>query len=332
MPACSTPLLPAVSFVTPAKAGIQGAAWTPAFAGVTEYCWHDPCVAGAVMEPISTASAAPATPAKPGGAGEAHLWEKGDFSFGDILDAINPLQHLPVISTLYRAITGDEIGTAPRLIGDLLFGGPIGFMTGVISVGIKDQTGKDPGEQVLAMLEAPFASDASAAPMVAAAPPAAPETQLAENAKASPAPVSEPPATTPAGKLGVDVMLEDTFTSDAASAPVAAAAPSAAPETQLAANAKASPEPVSEPPATPARKLGVDVKPDHPPMPLIRSGGAIAAPQTAVVPLQTATIVPRPPTFAAPASTVDVPRKMMDALDKYARMQAVRGAQVDLAN
>jgi hypothetical protein len=230
------------------------------------------------MEPIDASTAPQPTPAKHAGAGEARLWEKGNFSFGDILDAINPLQHIPVISTLYRAITGDEIGTAPRLVGDLLFGGPIGFMAGVLSVGIKDQTGKDPGEQVLAMLDAPFAGDTAAAPVVAAAAPAAPAPPLAENAKVSA-------------------------------------------------------EPASDAPATPARRLGVDVKPDHPPMPLIRSsGGAVAAPQTALVPLQTATVIPRPPAFAAPAAPVDVPRQMMDALDKYARMQTTRGAHVDLAN
>jgi hypothetical protein len=91
--------------------------------------------------------------------------------------------------------------------------------------------------------------------------------------------------------------------------------------------------PAEAAPAARARRLGVDVKPDHPPMPLVRSGGsANAVPQTAVVPLQTATVVPRPPTFASPTSPADVPRQMMEALDKYSRMQNARGARVDLAN
>jgi hypothetical protein len=222
------------------------------------------------MEPISAVSAPQAAPAT--GGGEARLWEKGGFSFGDLLDVINPLQHIPVIGTLYRAITGDEIGTAPRLVGDFLFGGPIGFMAGVLAVGIKDQTGKDPGEQVLAMLQGDPAAPAETAPVVAAAP-ADVETAAADAPK---------PATAT---------------------------------------------------ALPAARLGVDVKPDHPPMPLIRSGGSIAVvPQTAVVPLQTATVVPRPPALAAPVGPVDVPRQMMDALDKYARMQAARGGNVDLSN
>ena len=37
------------------------------------------------------------------------------FGFDDVLDAINPLQHIPIVSTIYRAITGDKIDVAPRL-------------------------------------------------------------------------------------------------------------------------------------------------------------------------------------------------------------------------
>lgn len=244
------------------------------------------------MESISPVTATQAAPAKPAASGEAHLWENGDFSFGDILDAINPLQHLPVIGTIYRAITGDKIGTAPRLVGDLLFGGPLGFMAGVLSVGIKDQTGKDPGEQVLALLQGTQSDPAPSGPVLAAAP-ATLEPRLASEVAAR---LDEPAATVPP--------------------------PSAARET-----------PVPATMAPHAARLGVDVKPDHPPMPLIRSGGSVSAvPQTAVVPLQTATVVPRPPTFSAPTGPADVPRQMLDALDKYARMQNARGATVDLSN
>ncbi|MBT5049270.1 MAG: hypothetical protein HOM58_12290 [Rhodospirillaceae bacterium] len=42
----------------------------------------------------------------------SELWQdKGKgFSFGDFLDIINPLQHIPVVSTIYRMVTEDEIG------------------------------------------------------------------------------------------------------------------------------------------------------------------------------------------------------------------------------
>ena len=46
-----------------------------------------------------------------------------DFSFHDLLSIINPLQHLPVIGTLYRAITGDKIGAIEKVAGDTLYGG-----------------------------------------------------------------------------------------------------------------------------------------------------------------------------------------------------------------
>ncbi len=48
-----------------------------------------------------------------------------------MLSALNPLQYLPVIGTIYRAVTGDQIPEAVRRIGSLvvsgLLGGPIGI-------------------------------------------------------------------------------------------------------------------------------------------------------------------------------------------------------------
>jgi hypothetical protein len=58
------------------------------------------------------------------------------FGFKDFLDVINPLQHIPGISELYRAISGDEISDGARYSGNALYGlalgGPVGFsiMTG----------------------------------------------------------------------------------------------------------------------------------------------------------------------------------------------------------
>src|SRR5688572_6968383 len=37
------------------------------------------------------------------------LPEDDGYSFGDVIDMINPLQHLPVIGMLYRKFTGDTI-------------------------------------------------------------------------------------------------------------------------------------------------------------------------------------------------------------------------------
>ncbi|MGB6086494.1 MAG: hypothetical protein WBF74_07845, partial [Parvibaculum sp.] len=34
----------------------------------------------------------------------------GEFGFSDFLDVINPLQHIPIVSSIYRELTGDELG------------------------------------------------------------------------------------------------------------------------------------------------------------------------------------------------------------------------------
>jgi hypothetical protein len=60
-----------------------------------------------------------------------------NMSFRQVLSELNPLQYLPVIGTIYRAVTGDQIPEAVRRIGSLvvsgLLGGPIGI---VINAGV----------------------------------------------------------------------------------------------------------------------------------------------------------------------------------------------------
>lgn len=76
----------------------------------------------------------------------------GFLSFlGAILDIINPLQHIPVISTIYRNITGDEISPVARVAGDALYGGPIGAAVGLANVAVEHKTGRDIGGNVMAM-------------------------------------------------------------------------------------------------------------------------------------------------------------------------------------
>ncbi len=55
-----------------------------------------------------------------------------EMSFADFLDMINPLQHIPVLSSVVRAVTGDEISPAARVAGDALYGG----IFGVASAGV----------------------------------------------------------------------------------------------------------------------------------------------------------------------------------------------------
>jgi len=105
------------------------------------------------------------------------LFGDNGFGFHDVLDAINPLQHIPIISTLYRAITGDKIDVAPRLIGGAIYGGFFGFLSEAVNAAVEDSTGHDIGENVrLALFGGPdnaprepvmFAGNQPATPQVA---------------------------------------------------------------------------------------------------------------------------------------------------------------------
>jgi hypothetical protein len=74
------------------------------------------------------------------------------FSFGDFLDIINPLQHIPVVSTIYRKLTGDTIKPFERLAGDTLYGGLWGAVSSVANLAFEQVTGKDFGDMALAMV------------------------------------------------------------------------------------------------------------------------------------------------------------------------------------
>jgi hypothetical protein len=74
------------------------------------------------------------------------------FSFFDVIDIVNPLQHLPVIGTLYRKFTGDSIGHVAAIIGGAIFGGPVGAVSSVANVMVKESTGRDVGDNMLALV------------------------------------------------------------------------------------------------------------------------------------------------------------------------------------
>lgn len=71
-------------------------------------------------------------------------------SFADFLDIINPLQHIPGVSTVYRELTGDTVSAGARLAGGALFGGPIGFIASIANAIIEEESGKDIGANLFA--------------------------------------------------------------------------------------------------------------------------------------------------------------------------------------
>ena len=77
----------------------------------------------------------------------------GESLFHHILDVINPLQHLPVVGTIYRAITGEHIGPIEKIAGDGLYGGILGAATSAADVAFEAITGKSVEDTVLAWLK-----------------------------------------------------------------------------------------------------------------------------------------------------------------------------------
>jgi len=83
---------------------------------------------------------------------EGYMFGEEGFSFGDFLDVVNPLHHLPVVGAIYRSLTGDEIDPGAKVAGGALYGGPIGLAAGVVNAMIEDHTGDDLGGHAMAYL------------------------------------------------------------------------------------------------------------------------------------------------------------------------------------
>jgi len=58
----------------------------------------------------------------------------GEITFDEVLRGLNPLHHLPGVGIAYRAVTGEDIHPAMRVLGAGLLGGPLGLvLAGVAS-------------------------------------------------------------------------------------------------------------------------------------------------------------------------------------------------------
>jgi hypothetical protein len=139
----------------------------------------------------------PTAPAKP--AKHFALWEEEEFGFRDLVDIINPLQHIPIVATFYRHMTGEKIGAVPRVIGGALWGRIGGFVSGLVNAFVDWFTGKDIGDHIYSSLfgdpsdstkETVVAQAAEGALSPPVAAPAAPEL-VAVPLQPSPEPVLE---------------------------------------------------------------------------------------------------------------------------------------------
>jgi hypothetical protein len=78
------------------------------------------------------------------------LWEKDCFGFGDLIDIINPLHHIPIVAIIYRNLSGDPIGAAPRVVGGAVWGRIGGLVAGVVNAAVEWWSGKDIGDHIYA--------------------------------------------------------------------------------------------------------------------------------------------------------------------------------------
>ncbi len=85
----------------------------------------------------------------------------GEGFFSTLLDIINPLQHIPLVSNLYREITGDQISPSARILGGGLFGGPIGLASASANAIFEQASGDDILGHALAMFSGDTAPDAA---------------------------------------------------------------------------------------------------------------------------------------------------------------------------
>jgi len=89
------------------------------------------------------------TPPVPGKTWDTKHKGSGKFTFGDILDIVNPFHHIPVVSTAYRFLTDDKILPFSKIIGGIIYGRVFGFIASIVDVVVETVTGKDIGDHIL---------------------------------------------------------------------------------------------------------------------------------------------------------------------------------------
>ena len=123
------------------------------------------------------------------------------MNFADFVDMINPLQHIPVLSSVYRALTEETINPVSRIAGDALYGGVLGLASAGLSalgaIGDEVVTANNDGQSTSASLVAAlFGKDDNQATQIASAAPEKTETTQEPTQVASlqtPAPVVQTP-------------------------------------------------------------------------------------------------------------------------------------------
>jgi hypothetical protein len=146
------------------------------------------------------------------------------LSFSEFLSAINPLQHIPVVGSLYRAATGEQILPAARVLGGALLGGPVGLIASAFNAGLEQATGKDLGDKALAWLT-PASTGAAPSAQYAELQSPTDGTLAATGAATAPTPSTPSPSLPSAGAPATASASAAPAPVQAAAIPVVAAAP-----------------------------------------------------------------------------------------------------------
>ncbi len=75
-----------------------------------------------------------------------------NIGWRDVVDTLNPLEHIPFVSTLFDEMTGHTPSSGSQLAGGTLIGGPIGFFASLVNVIFQGETGKGLGGTMVAAL------------------------------------------------------------------------------------------------------------------------------------------------------------------------------------
>lgn len=123
---------------------------------------------------------------------EGRTPESNRLSFGDLVDTLNPLQHIPVVSEIYRSITGDGISPHARVAGGGLYGGPVGLMASIASLAITG-TEEGVGDRIFASLTGSEQSEAGPVAIAAGTEISGGSGQTAATQPRQVASINEPP-------------------------------------------------------------------------------------------------------------------------------------------
>jgi hypothetical protein len=87
--------------------------------------------------------------------------------FHHLWNVVNPLQHVPVIGTIYRAITGEHLDAVEKIAGDSLYGGIWGAISSVADVAFEGLTGKSFEDTALALFKSDHATKVASTKVIA---------------------------------------------------------------------------------------------------------------------------------------------------------------------